>query len=294
MALTSAIMTDETGQKIIESLNAINQNILDKKVLEAKLERLTANNAGAHNSIYRGKDLTNIYSITQIADMVKTGDLSDLYIGDYITASVTSKYRTENVDFMVAGFNIQKNNGDADLTANNATIVMRDCFTDLHRMNATNTTEGGYYNSEFVGKMADGAPLTNYVNALRSLFGARILKRRAFLSNATSGRTVTAGAWYDEYAGLMTQAEVYGHTAIVGTIGWQEAYDIGCDQMQLPLFALDPHAKIARQGRGGERMWYWLRDVVESTYFAGCGGDGVAGDGGASSSGGVRLRFLIG
>lgn len=45
---------------------------------------------------------------------------------------------------------------------------------------------------------------------------------------------------------------------------------------------------------GGGRHWYWLKDVADSHSFCSVGGDGDAGDGWATNSGGVRPRFLIG
>ena len=41
------------------------------------------NNVQMHNNIYRGKDLTNVYTWDQISDMLNSNDFRDLYIGDY-------------------------------------------------------------------------------------------------------------------------------------------------------------------------------------------------------------------
>lgn len=59
------------------------------------------------------------------------------------------------------------------------------------------------------------------------------------------------------------------------------------EKSQLPLFQLEPHLISNHQ-------WFWLRDVVSSTYFAAVAADGAAGCSDASIEGGVRPAFVIG
>jgi hypothetical protein len=47
-----------------------------------------------HNGIYRGKDLTNVYTISQMYDMIHDGSFKDLYLGDYFTNSITTDIYT--------------------------------------------------------------------------------------------------------------------------------------------------------------------------------------------------------
>lgn len=53
-----------------------------------------ASNAGFHNSIFRGKDLTNIYTIDQMYSMIHSGKFDDLFLGDYFTKSMTTDIYT--------------------------------------------------------------------------------------------------------------------------------------------------------------------------------------------------------
>lgn len=57
------------------------------------LKALTENPEN-HNGIYRGKDLTNVYTIEQIYERVHDGSFEDLYLGDYFTVHLTTDLMT--------------------------------------------------------------------------------------------------------------------------------------------------------------------------------------------------------
>ena len=59
------------------------------------------------------------------------------------------------------------------------------------------------------------------------------------------------------------------------------------DKSILPLFQFRPDLIVSN------RQWYWLRDVVNATLFAGVNYDGSTGFGNASYSSGVRPAFGI-
>jgi hypothetical protein len=48
-----------------------------------------------HNSIFRGEDLTNVYTVDEIYQMVSSGTFDDLYLGDYFTKSITTDIYTK-------------------------------------------------------------------------------------------------------------------------------------------------------------------------------------------------------
>lgn len=64
------------------------------------------------------------------------------------------------------------------------------------------------------------------------------------------------------------------------------------DNSQLSLFRLR-HDSIVARNDAGDRYWYWLRDVVSSTYFAVVSSGGGSSYYSASGVGGVRPAFLI-
>ena len=47
-----------------------------------------------HNGIFRGKDLTNVYTIDQMYSMIHSGNFDDLFLGDYFTKSITTDIYT--------------------------------------------------------------------------------------------------------------------------------------------------------------------------------------------------------
>lgn len=47
-----------------------------------------------HNGIYRGKDLTNVYTVEEMYEMVHDGSFYDLFLGDYFTKSITTDIMT--------------------------------------------------------------------------------------------------------------------------------------------------------------------------------------------------------
>lgn len=263
--------------------------------LDQKLLNLTYSNSGAHNSIFRGKDLTNVYTIEEICQRASNGLFTDLYIGDYITKTITSTLgETETVKLRIAGFDIFLLDGDTSLSKHHIVLVPEDCFKTTARMNDTNTTAGGYKGSKMWTTV-----LPAYNAAFQALFGTHLIKYRTLITKAV-GTTISAGnsawtgnasdwEWIDCYLSLMSEVQVYGANVFSSS-----GYDTGIDNMQFPLFVLDPRFKHAGLGNGGARQWYWLKNVVSSTSFALVDAGGASGSYHASGASGVRPFMLIG
>src|SRR5690554_4023945 len=96
------------------------------------------NNAGFHNSIYRGKYLGSTVTTEQYT-AISSGTFTDLYIGDYWTIN--------GINWRIAAFNYYRNTGDS-LIPGNHIVVVPDQSLYSHVMNDTNTTEGGYTGSK--------------------------------------------------------------------------------------------------------------------------------------------------
>lgn len=125
--------------------------------------------AGFHNSIYRGKFLGNEVTSEQW-DRIADGTFRDMYIGDYWTINGTT--------YLIAAFNYYYNTGNTRLTTNHITLTTsRHMYT--HRMNPTNTTEGGYVNSEMYTSGLDQAKTKIYAD-----FAGHVLTHKRILSNA--------------------------------------------------------------------------------------------------------------
>lgn len=248
-------------------------------VLESKISRDEFyNNAGSHNSIYRRKYLGSSVSASQWS-AIQNGTFEDLFIGDYWTIN--------NKNWRIAHFDYWLGTGDTKCTDHHVVIVP-DTVLYNAKMNSSNVTTGGYYNSEMRGGanylVQGSSGLYDTKVAIDNAFGSsHILSHRELLTNATSNGNASGWAWYDSTVDLMSEVMVYGH------LDWSvggKGYETGIDKEQLALFRLD-HSSICN------RAGWWLRGVGSAAYFALVGRYGYADSNNASYSYGVRPAFAI-
>ena len=239
----------------------------------------------------------------------------DIYCGDYIRMSRpisayerTGTYQTTGSQYVtIAGLDSLWGNGDGyGITYHHAVMIPGQGFGGTQhfgrsRMNASDTTNGGYCNSEMnlatlggVASSGSTASTASINQQLYAEFGSHLKTTRELLSNSLNANgynrygTATGCSnnwnWYSCQAVLMSEVEVYG------SIVWSSSgFDTGNACNQLPLFR---HVNSARNNRKG---WYWLKDVINSTHFADCSNYGFASHGNASYAGSyVRPRFVIG
>lgn len=232
-----------------------------------------ADNAGAHNAVYRGKNLGSAVTAAQWA-AIQAGTFDDMYIGDYWTIG--------GVTYRIAAFDYYLRAGDTDMTTHHVTLVP-DAAMYSHVMNDTNVTTGGY-----VGSKMYTTGLANAKTTINNAFGsAHILSQRKLLVNAVTNGKPSGGSSYDSTVELMTEQNVYGGKIFgAGNDGSTVPALYTVDKSQFPLFAHDPYMISNRQ-------WFWLRDVVSATDFARVANSGNAGSNNASYGGGVRPAFSI-
>lgn len=228
-------------------------------------------NAGAHNSIYRGKNLGTRVTEAQWA-AIKAGTFKDLYLGDY--------WSIGGVDYLIAAFNYWLTCGDTACNTNHLLVVPRN-YLYTYKFNPTNTTEGGYVGSDLYKN-----GLTQAKTTINSAFGsAHILSHRQYLVNAVTNGKPTGSDWYDSTVELMNENMVYGGRQFSpmpdGIDPWNTCRNYTIDKSQLPLFHLAPWLIC-------NRNWYWMRDVVSAALFAAVDSDGNAACAEASNAGGVR------
>lgn len=268
------LIHDGTGVKTISTANFKKDLKEYMEGVNTILEQLTYDNAGAHNSIYRGKNLGTTVTEEQW-EAISSGTFTDLYIGDYWVIG--------GVNWRIAAFDYYLNCGDTSFTKHHAVIVPDTCLYNA-QMNTTNVTTGAYKGSAMYT-----ANLTQAKSTINSAFGSsHVLSHRIYLSNATSNGRASAGEWADSTVDLMCEHMVYG-SGIFSPVsdGSSVPNNYRVEKGQLPLFALEP-------SRICNRTTWWLRDVITAAYFAFVGGNGVADYYGASNSFGVRPAFCIG
>lgn len=268
------LIHDGTGVKTISTVNFKKDLKEYMEGVNTILEQLTYDNAGAHNSIYRGKNLGTTVTEEQW-EAISSGTFTDLYIGDYWVIG--------GVNWRIAAFDYYLNCGDTSFTKHHAVIVPDTCLYNA-QMNTTNVTTGAYKGSAMYT-----ANLTQAKSTINSAFGSsHVLSHRIYLSNATSNGRASAGEWTDSTVDLMCEHMVYG-SGIFSPVsdGSNVPNNYRVEKGQLPLFALEP-------SRICNRAAWWLRDVITAATFADVSGNGNADYGNASSSYGVRPAFCIG
>lgn len=260
---------DGTGLKKITYQNlaaAVNQPVRDE------IAPLLFNNAGAHNAIYRGKNLGSSVTAAQYAE-IAAGTFKDMYIGDYWTIG--------GVNYRIAAFDYYLNCGDTNTTAHHVVLVP-DTNLYSHVMNDTNITTGAYVGSKMYIEGLEQAKTT-----IKAAFSGHVLSHRIYLSNATSNGKASAGAWVDSEVDLMCEHMVYGNGVFSPVSdGSTIPNNYRVEKSQLPLFQHEP-------SRICNRASWWLRDVISASIFASVFSYGYANYTDASASYGVRPAFCI-
>ena len=240
---------------------------------KAILDMVTASGTGAHNSVYRGKNLGNAVTAAQWA-AIQAGTFDDMYIGDYWVMG--------GVTYRIAAFDYYLRAGDTDMNTHHVTLVP-DASMYTHCMNDTNITTGGYVESKMYTQGLNQAKTT-----ITSAFGAaHILTHRQYLCNAVTNGKPSGGSWYDSTVELMTEQNCYGGKVFgAGNDGSTVPALYTVDKSQFPLFTFRPDMI-------SNRNTFWLRDVVSAAGFAYVANYGYADYGNASGARGVRPAFSI-
>lgn len=231
---------------------------------------ILSSGAGAHNSIYRGKNLGTSVTAAQWA-AIADGSFTDLYIGDY--------WVIDGVNWRIAAFDYYYKTGDTPCITHHVVIVP-DTILYNAAMNSTDTTTGGY-----VGSAMYTANLEQAKTIIKTAFGsAHVITKRELLTTAVNGNTPSGWAWFDSEVELMNEVQVYGSVAWGAHDG--NGYNVASDDGQFPLFVFDRTKLHNREN-------YWLRDVSSATIFSLVDGSGNASRFVASGSFGVRPVFAI-
>ena len=276
---------------------------LSSSAIRAQWYAAYPDGAEAHNAMWGGRDITAAFNNGTVSANIANGTFKDIFPGDYITKQVTIPRvladdgttelfagGTYTVNWVVADCDYWINKGDDPaMTAHHVAIVPQTPIFNA-RMNATNTTEGGYAGSEMYRNIIP-ACATGIVNA----FGSdHILTFRDGITNSVDTSHVSSGIpqwtgtpdWWGEWVSaqcsLMSEKMVYG--APICSAG---AMDNTMATRQMSAF------RLSERLINYNRQWWWLRDVVSSARFAFVFGGGVAGARGASLVFGVRPFALL-
>ena len=235
-------------------------------------------------------------SIDAIQEAVTAGDFSQIYIGDYIMAEITTSYKSnEVVKLVVADLDYYLHRGATETTAHHLVMTTEDCFAMTEKMNSSNTTSGGY-----VGTAMHKTVLPKYATALKTALNNHILSTTRYFSSSvnTSAVNPSGGQTTGASSGMSsTTVECFlpSEVQVYGTRVFSEAYDVGDSTQQLAYYMLRPDKLVAHLGyEGTSRYDWWLFSVAGSPGFCGVNSAGDAVYYGAGYSGGVRPLFLFG
>lgn len=262
----------------VDSANGETKKVQIDKLLNVIIPK----NAGAHNGIYRGKDITSKFYDGTLSQQIADQTFDDIFIGDYIIGKVSKR------KYLVADINYRLHCGDTECKTPHI-LMIPERILGTAKMNDTNITTGAYIGSKMYTEY-----LAPFKTVIQNDFEVgHILQHKNYFANAVTNGYESAGAWVDSTIELMNEIMVYGSNIFHNiTNGTNIPTNHTIDKAQLSLFKLDK-SKIIALNDAGERYWYWLRDVVSSSNFAFVFTNGNAGNGGASYAGGVRPAFLI-
>jgi len=275
------------GDTIITSDNGVTsmtsdelQNYIDK-VLEGKIvdQNQEEATAGYHNSIFRGRNITNYYEDGSLYTRISDGTFKDLYVGDYIVKN--------GIAWRIAGFDMYLKKGDVPTNLHHAVIVP-DKHLTTEVMNDTDTTAGGYVESKMYKETLPSI-LNTYISPI---FGDHIIEHRSTLTGGinetgynrqgTSGGCSNKWVWSSKKLDLMSEIQVFG------TITWSSSgYEGGSEVVQFPLFRLAPEFIGCREKD------YWLKDITDATGYSFVTYAGTSNARTATSNLGIRPYFFI-
>lgn len=232
-----------------------------------------ASNAGAHNSLFRGKYLGSAVTAAQYAT-IAAGTFDDLFIGDYWTIN--------GINWRIAAFDYYLGTGSPALTTHHVTIVP-DTKLDTQSMNDTSTTNGGY-----VGSKMYTTNLATARSKINTAFSGHVLTHKFTLSDGVENGKVTHSVIVDQDVVLMNERNVYGQTIMSSECndGSADPQWRTFDRTQFALFALAPEFIQ-------KTIYYWLRDVVSTVFFATVSQGGESSRNTAGSNDDVRPAFSI-
>lgn len=234
-------------------------------------------NAGAHNSLYRGKDITSLFYDGTLSQQIATGTFDDIFIGDYIIGKVSGR------KYLVADINYRLHTGNTECTTPHV-LMIPEKIMGKAQMNDSDVTTGGY-----VGSKMHTTNLEQFRTVIQNDFGSgHILSHKALLTNAVTDGKSSTWNWYDSTIELMNESMVYGHNVL----GSNYEYETGADKSQLSLFRHRQDLIVALND-SNQRDNYWLRDVSSTKNFCRVYMQGFVNVSNAYASCGVRPAFLI-
>lgn len=249
--------------------------------LTAALKRLEAsagfveveNNAGFHNSVYRGKNLgSTLTSQQKLA--IKNGTFKDMFIGDYWESDKANK-----IKFRIAGFNYWKCEGSPNDRPKNHVVIVADYNEqdNFPMCEQLSDFTKGYANSSLKNKLSSGS-LISKEHAI-SVFGSPfILSHFEYLPIR-----IKEDGSYESCTIVRSSFEIPTVEMVYGSL---KEYKKSSDIKILPLFIMNPELISGNNS-------YWLRNTTGKSMYAVVASDGLLESSNADTQNYVRLVFGV-
>lgn len=289
-------------------LNAVKSSV---DTLNSKMTDVLSSNAGAHNSIYRGKYLGTSVTPAQYT-AIANGTFDDLYLGDYWTIGGHNWVICDFDYYIQCGSSygyvtrhhlvMMPSNG-MNIPAGTVLYGTSDKLTLLDgenafvkNWNATSSTAGGYQYSRMRTVIMKAAN-TIVINAFGSDHVLPFEELYPYFKTATDSGLASGCTWfrYDDQSNVLSKSicDLCNETMVYGQQVWGRGsaytnvgYEIGYDKFQLAIFALQ------RDFANIRRSW-WLRSVSSNEKVACVDSYGKVGDQPSGTPITVRPRFLL-
>lgn len=252
------------------------KKILATDALLAMFDLLSIEN---RRQVFRGKSLgATLTSAQKLA--IQNGSFTGMYLGDY--------WEIGGVKYRIADFDYWYGTGDTN-TDDHHLVIVPDSNLGTAAMNSSSSTSGGY-----AGSAMYTANMATAKSTINSAFGDAILSHREYLIDVVTSGYPSAGAWADSTIDLMNEPMIFGsHIYAPSGNGTTNVKRYTGSAKQLALFRVAPRF-INWPDTTGERISFWLRDVVNATSFVRVSSYGAPQDTSASQAYGIRPAFAIG
>lgn len=236
---------------------------LAKKWGTIHAKNILTSDAAAHNSLYRGQEITDSWATIQ--SNIQAGNFDNYYIGDYKQITLTTG---ETVIMEIAGINCYKGWGST-VIPNHIDFISRDCLATAYQFNTTATnngigTDAGWKRQvwrvsalrETLNNSSTGV-ITTVPSELRSVLAGKRMYIEERYSSGGAVSADTGASWTsDSVLWLPAETEVFDHVSFsdapYGTIGF----------LQYPIFRLNPSKIIKGVGNGGGRNSWWTLSAM--------------------------------
>ena len=205
------------------------------------------------NTRYKSQNLGTWSSTTDVNNFLYQCCHDTGYYGATIGSYVTIKDGTYNKQWVIAGFDCEKNHkaSDGNIKDNGYGICLIPKSSLVNVVWDSNTTANGY-NGSTINKTTLPTVATN----LKKVLGNHLVQRNVLLSSARdSSYYASTYTWTTAYCTLMSMGQVTGTFAAN-----RNKYDDGEANYKLPLFNYETWSFDT---------WAWLRGLYGNNYYGG-------------------------